>query len=47
MLFVDNNGITDPRINLAFEEYLLRRVDEKEPLLLFYVNELSNERMRV
>ena len=41
MLFVDNNGITDPRTNLALEEYLLRHVDEKEPLLLFYVNEPS------
>lgn len=41
MLFVDNNGITDPRINLALEEYLLRHVDEIEPLLLFYVNEPS------
>ena len=41
MLFVDNNGITDPRRNLAFEEYLLRHVDRPEPLLLFYVNEPS------
>jgi len=41
MLFVDNQGITDPRLNLAFEEYLLRRVDCVDPLLLFYVNEPS------
>ena len=41
MLFVDNNGINDPRLNLAFEEYLLRHVDVDEPLLLFYVNEPS------
>ena len=41
MLFVDNNGVTDPRLNLAFEEYLLRHVDRSEPLLLFYVNEPS------
>ena len=41
MLFVDNKGITDPRVNLAFEEYLLRHVDETEPLLLFYINEPS------
>jgi lipoate-protein ligase A len=41
MLFVDNKGITDPRLNLAFEEYLLRHVDRPEPLLLFYVNEPS------
>ena len=41
MRYVDNNGITDPRINLAFEEYLLRQVSSEEPLLLFYVNEPS------
>ncbi len=41
MLFVDNKGITDPRLNLAFEEYLLRHVEETEPLLLFYINEPS------
>lgn len=41
MLFVDNQGITDPRLNLALEEYLLRHVESVEPLLLFYVNEPS------
>lgn len=41
MLFVDNQGITDPRRNLALEEYLLRYIDEEEPLLLFYINEPS------
>lgn len=41
MLFVDNNGITDPRINLAIEEYLLRRLDIDETYLLFYINEPS------
>ncbi|MCL4802703.1 MAG: lipoate--protein ligase [Anaerolineae bacterium] len=41
MLFVDNNGITNPRLNLALEEYLLRQVDEEQPILLFYVNEPS------
>lgn len=41
MLFVDNNAITDPRLNLAFEEYLLRYVEEEEALLLFYINEPS------
>jgi lipoate-protein ligase A len=39
MLFVDNLGLTDPRLNLALEEYLLRRVQREEPLLLFYINE--------
>lgn len=41
MLFADNNGMTDPRLNLAFEEYLLRQVDEEQPILLFYINEPS------
>lgn len=42
MYFVDNNGITDPRINLAIEEYLLKNMDvEKDPFLLFYINEPS------
>ncbi len=41
MLFVDNRAVTDPRLNLAFEEYLLRYVARPEPLLLFYVNEPS------
>ncbi len=41
MRFVDNDDITDPRINLAIEEYLLRQVTSAEPLLLFYINEPS------
>jgi lipoate---protein ligase len=41
MLFVDNQNISDPRLNLAIEEYLLRHVTVTEPLLLFYVNEPS------
>ncbi|MDQ0430249.1 lipoate-protein ligase A [Planomicrobium stackebrandtii] len=42
MYFVDNKGITDPRINLAIEEYLLKSMDvEKDPFLLFYINEPS------
>ena len=41
MLFVDNAGVTDPRLNLAIEEHLLRNLDVVEPLLLFYVNEPS------
>jgi lipoate-protein ligase A len=39
MLFVDNAAVTDPRLNLAIEEHLLRNIDVAEPLLLFYVNE--------
>lgn len=38
VLYVDNRGITDPRINLALEEYVLRNRLEGEQLLLFYVN---------
>ena len=41
MIFVDNQAITDPRLNLALEEYLLRHVRLDEPILLFYVNEPS------
>lgn len=38
MLFVDNAGHTDPRLNLALEEHVLRRADVADDLLLFYVN---------
>ncbi|MFB5282632.1 lipoate--protein ligase [Peribacillus sp. Hz7] len=38
MLFIDNKGITDPRINLAIEEYALKHLDINESYLLFYIN---------
>lgn len=41
MLYVNNRGITDPRINLALEEYVLRHRFPGEDCLLFYVNEPS------
>lgn len=42
MHFVDNKGITDPQINLAIEEYLLRTMDtDEDSFLLFYINEPS------
>ncbi|MCM3667403.1 lipoate--protein ligase [Mesobacillus maritimus] len=41
MLFIDNKGITDPRINLAIEEYAVRNLDINETYLLFYINEPS------
>lgn len=41
MLFIDNEGITDPRINLAIEEFALRHLPADESYLLFYVNEPS------
>lgn len=42
MYFIDNKGITDPRINLAIEEYVLKNMDiEKDDFLLFYINQPS------
>lgn len=41
MKFIDNKGITDPRVNLALEEYMLENFGEKDTYLLFYVNEPS------
>ena len=41
MIFIDNEGITDPSINLALEEYALRNFDDESNYLLFYINEPS------
>ncbi len=41
MLYVNTSTITDPRINLAIEEHLLRNVTIKEPIVLFYINDPS------
>ena len=42
MFFIDNKGITDPRINLAIEEYALNTMDvEKDSFLLFYITQPS------
>ncbi|MGM7700202.1 lipoate--protein ligase [Pseudalkalibacillus sp. Hm43] len=41
LLFIDNNNITDPRINLAIEEYALKHLDINDTYLLFYINEPS------
>src|SRR5699024_144761 len=41
MKFIDNNGITDPAINLALEEYVLQNFGEKDTYLLFYINRPS------
>lgn len=38
MRLVENRGITDPRLNLALEEHVLRTVRGDGSLLLFYVN---------
>ncbi len=41
MIFVDNEKVTDPRLNLAIEEHLLRGQPTGEDILLFYINEPS------
>ncbi|HZG75628.1 MAG TPA: lipoate--protein ligase [Paenibacillus sp.] len=41
MLFLSNEGITDPAMNLALEEYALRSLPLEDGILLFYVNEPS------
>ena len=41
MIFIDNERVTNPRMNLALEEYLLRHLDTAEDVLLFYINEPS------
>ncbi|MGN8644658.1 lipoate--protein ligase [Gracilibacillus sp. HCP3S3_G5_1] len=38
MKFIDNKGITDPYINLAIEEYVLKHFGEEDTYLLFYIN---------
>lgn len=39
--FIDNAGITDPRLNLALEEYALKNLPNDDDYLLFYINEPS------
>ncbi|MUT66625.1 lipoate--protein ligase [Paenibacillus sp. NEAU-GSW1] len=41
MRFISNNGITDPTLNLALEEYVLRSLPDNDDYLLFYINEPS------
>ncbi|SDC44472.1 lipoate-protein ligase [Pelagirhabdus alkalitolerans] len=41
MKFIDNEGVTDPYINLAIEEYVLNHFGEEDTYLLFYVNRPS------
>lgn len=40
MIFI-NNTQTDPRLNLAMEEFILRQLRWDEPILFFYINEPS------
>lgn len=41
MIFIDNEGVTDPKLNLALEEYALRNFSNHSDYLLFYINEPS------
>lgn len=42
LLYVDNQDITDIRVNLAIEEFILKNLDvEEHTYLLFYINEPS------
>lgn len=41
MRFIDNQGINDPTLNLAIEEYAVTQLNIDETYLLFYVNEPS------
>ncbi len=41
MIFIENDGNTNPRLNLALEEYALRNFSPTEDYLLFYINEPS------
>ncbi|WIM37305.1 lipoate--protein ligase [Paenibacillus sp. PK4536] len=41
MLFIDNQGIHDPTINLAIEEFVLKHLPMDDSYLLFYINEPS------
>jgi lipoate-protein ligase A len=41
LLFIDNENIHDPALNLALEEYALRRLPAEHDYLLFYINEPS------
>ncbi len=38
MIYIDNEGITDPHVNLAIEEYCIRHLPGGEDYLLFYIN---------
>jgi len=41
MLLIKNNDISDPRVNLALEEYCFRNLDSAHNYLLFYINQPS------
>lgn len=41
MIFIENEGNTNPKLNLALEEYALRNFSADTDYLLFYINEPS------
>lgn len=41
MIFIENEGVTNPKLNLALEEYALRNFSAESDYLLFYINEPS------
>ena len=41
MIFIENEGHTNPKLNLALEEYVLRNFASQSDYLLFYINEPS------
>ncbi|MCW0121767.1 lipoyl protein ligase domain-containing protein, partial [Bacillus subtilis] len=41
MLFIYNQNINDPRINLAIDEYCVKHLDPEHQYLLFYLNQPS------
>ncbi|WP_239618580.1 lipoate--protein ligase [Cohnella mopanensis] len=41
MRFISNQNMTDPSLNLALEEYVLRSLPDDDDYLLFYINEPS------
>lgn len=41
MILIDNEGITDPALNLAIEEYAVRHFDSSHSYLLLYINQPS------
>ncbi|WP_139856269.1 lipoate--protein ligase [Aequorivita sinensis] len=41
MIFIENEDVTNPHLNLALEEYILRNFSVENDYLLFYINEPS------
>lgn len=41
MIYIDNEGINDPKTNLSIEEYCIRNLPIGEDYILFYINQPS------